>query len=64
MVSCIYKDEKRQLEILKKVKSGEVKLDALPLPVCYSEEEERARTQFLGESNKEKKEQKGGADNG
>ena len=53
-----------RIEILKKVKSGEVKLDALPLPVCYSEEEERARTQFLGESNKEKKEQKGGADNG
>ena len=54
-----------RMEILKKVKSGEVSLDDLPLPVCYSEEEELARTQFIGASKKkDKKMKKGGDDNG
>lgn len=57
-----------RIEILKKVKSGEVSLDDLPLPVCYSEEEELARTQFIGASKKKekknKKAKKGGDNNG
>ncbi|MBQ6863182.1 MAG: hypothetical protein IJO14_02965 [Clostridia bacterium] len=54
-----------RIEILKKVKNGEVSLDDLPLPVCYSEEEELARTQFIGASKKkDKKKKKGGDNNG
>ena len=54
-----------RLEILKKVKNGEISFDELPLPVVYSEEEELARTQFIGASKKkEKKEKKGGKNNG
>ena len=57
-----------RIEILKKVKSGEVSLDELPLPVCYSEEEELARTQFIGAAKKKdkknKKAKKGGEGNG
>lgn len=57
-----------RIEILKKVKSGALSLDDLPLPVCYSEEEELARTQFLGASKKKekkvKKAKKGGEGNG
>ena len=54
-----------RIEILKKVKSGEISLDDLPLPVCYSKEEELARTQFIGANKKkEKKSKKGGDNNG
>ena len=57
-----------RIEILKKVKSGEISLDDLPLPVCYSEEEELARTQFIGagkkKEKKDKKQKKGGDNNG
>ncbi len=54
-----------RIEILKKVKNGEVSLEDLPLPVCYSEEEELARTQFIGASKKkDKKKKKGGDNNG
>lgn len=57
-----------RIEILKKVKAGEISLNDLPLPVCYSEEEELARTQFIGTSKKKekkaKKDKKGGDRNG
>ncbi|MBR6779710.1 MAG: hypothetical protein IKM24_01665 [Clostridia bacterium] len=54
-----------RIAILKKVKSGEVSIDDLSLPVCYSEEEELARTQFIGTSKKKaKKSKKGGNNNG
>ncbi len=57
-----------RIEILGKVKKGEISLDDLPLPVIYSEEEELARTQFIGADNKKEKKKKnkkkGGDENG
>ncbi len=52
----------QRVDMLKKVKMGEVSYDDLPLPVFYSEEEQAARMQILGE--RKKKNKKGGASNG
>ena len=52
----------QRVEMLQKVKAGEVSYDSLPLPVFFSEEEQAARTQILADSKK--KTGKGGANNG
>ena len=48
----------KRIEMLNKLKAGEIKLDDLPLPVFESEEERKKRENLFGEIKNDKKEDK------